>query len=359
MITFTQGNLLEARVEALVNTVNTVGVMGKGIALMFKERFDDNFRRYAAACKAGQVQTGKMFVTPVHELDGPHWIVNFPTKQHWRAPSRLEWVVEGLQDLRHFLVEQQVKSIAIPPLGAGNGGLPWAEVRAQIERALGDLDIDILVFEPTPQYQNVAKRAGVENLTPARALIAELVRRYWVLGMECSLLEIQKLAWFLEREIQRLGLPPLDLRFEAHKYGPYADRLRHLLDGLDGSYLHADKRISDADPLDVIWFDDGRKSLVQSYLQSEAKAYAPALEATAALIDGFESPFGMELLATVDWLLNCEGVAPTVPAVREGLQHWRAGGEAAARKNRLFDDRAVGIALARLVPPASAPQWAV
>jgi O-acetyl-ADP-ribose deacetylase (regulator of RNase III) len=141
MITFTQGNLLEARAEALVNTVNTVGVMGKGIALMFKERFDENFRRYAAACKAKEVQTGKMFVTPVHELDGPRWIVNFPTKQHWRAPSRMEWVVEGLQDLRRFLIEHQVKSIAIPPLGAGNGGLEWAEVREQIERALGDLGV--------------------------------------------------------------------------------------------------------------------------------------------------------------------------------------------------------------------------
>ncbi len=348
MITFTQGNLLETRVEALVNTVNTVGVMGKGIALMFKERFAENFRRYAAACKAREVQTGKMFVTPVHELDGPRWIVNFPTKQHWRSPSRLEWVQEGLQDLRRFLLEQHIQSVAIPPLGAGNGGLEWAKVREQITQTLGDLDIEILVFEPTSQYQNVAKRTGVEKLTPARALIAELVRRYWVLGMECSLLEIQKLAWFLEREIEKRGLTSLDLRFNAHKYGPYADRLRHLLEGLDGSYLHSDKRISDATPLEVIWFDDTRKDLVHRYLQSEAKAYAHALESTTALIDGFESPFGMELLATVDWLLAREGVAPTVPALREGLRHWRGGSDAAARKARLFDDRALGIALERL-----------
>lgn len=356
MITFTQGNLLEARAEVLVNTVNTVGVMGKGIALMFKERFNENFRRYAAACKAKEVQTGKMFVTPVHELDGPRWIVNFPTKQHWRAPSRMEWVVEGLQDLRRFLIEQQVKSIAIPPLGAGNGGLEWAEVREQIERVLGDLDIDILVFEPTKQYQNVAKRAGVEKLTPARALIAELVRRYWVLGMECSLLEIQKLAWFLERAIERYnsGDNPLNLQFAPNKYGPYANRLDHLLNSLDGSYLHSEKRISDADPLDVIWFDEERKAFVQTYLKSEAAAYTQALESTAALIDGFESPFGMELLATVDWLLAREGVAPNVPALREGLRHWRGGPDAAARKDRLFDDRALGIALERLTQPATA-----
>lgn len=354
MITFTQGNLLEARAEALVNTVNTVGVMGKGIALMFKERFAENFRRYATACKAKEVRTGKMFVTEVSELDGPRWIVNFPTKQHWRGDSKLEWITEGLQDLRRFLIENEVKSIAIPPLGAGNGGLNWADVRPQIEEALTGLDAEIIVFEPTQKYQNVAKRTGVEKLTPARALIAELVRRYWVLGMECSLLEIQKLAWFLECSIERVGLTPLDLRFAPNKYGPYADRLRHLLEGLDGSYLHCDKRIGDADPLDVIWFDDGRKTFVQTYLNSEAKEYAPALEATAAMIDGFESPFGMELLATVDWLLAREGVAPTVSAMREGLRHWRGGPDAAERKDRLFDDRALSIALERLAPVAVA-----
>lgn len=348
MITFTQGNLLEAKADALVNTVNTVGVMGKGIALMFKERFADNFQRYAAACKAKQVHTGQMFVTEVGELDGPHWIVNFPTKQHWRAPSQLTWIIEGLQDLRRFLVENKVKSIAIPPLGAGNGGLEWGLVREQIELALADLsDVEITVFEPTSQYQNVAKRTGVEKLTPARALIAELVRRYWILGMECSLLEIQKLAWFLEGSIERFAPDnPLDLQFVAHKYGPYANRLDHLLNNLDGSYLHCDKRISDADPLDVIWFDNGRKVFLDTYLKSEAKPYIQALEQTAALIDGFESPFGMELLASVDWLLTKESVPATIAGVREGLQRWPAG--AAERKSRLFDERAIGIALERL-----------
>lgn len=350
MIRFTQGNLLEAPVEALVNTVNTVGVMGKGIALMFKERFSENYRQYAAACKAGTVRTGKMFVTEPAELNGPRWVVNFPTKDHWRSPSRIEWITTGLQDLRQFLIESEVKSVAIPPLGAGNGGLDWAAVRAEIESALGGLDIDVLVFEPTSKYQNVAKRAGVEKLTPARALIAELVRRYWVLGMECSLLEIQKLAWFLERAIDRFGPGenPLDLQFVAHRYGPFASRLSHLLNNLDGSYLHCEKRISDADPFDVIWFDDERKDFLQAYLRSEAKDYARALEVTVSLIDGFESPYGIELLATVDWLLSRENVAPTVPAIREGLKKWSGGSASAARKDRLFDDKVIRIALDRL-----------
>jgi hypothetical protein len=200
----------------------------------------------------------------------------------------------------------------------------------------------------------VAKRSGVQKLTPPRALVAELIRRYWVLGMECSLLEIQKLAWFLERSIERTpGLKPLDLRFEPHKFGPYADRLRHLLEGLDGSYLHCDKRISDAGPFDVIWFDDEQKALVQTYIKTEAKPYLQALEETAKLIDGFESPFGMELLATVDWLLVKERVEPTTEAVRKGIHRWSGGPQAAERKNRLFNDRSIGIALHRLTQPAA------
>lgn len=355
MITFTHGNLLEAPVEALVNTVNTVGVIGKGIALMFKERFDYNYQRYSAACKAKQVHTGKMFVTEVRELTGARWIVNFPTKQHWRADSRIEWIVEGLHDLRLFIIENQVKSIAIPPLGAGNGGLEWSLVREQIEKLLGDLDIEIFVFEPSQKYQNVAKREGVQKLTPARALIAELVRRYWVLGMECSLLEIQKLAWFMERSIEQFNPKdnPLKLKFKAHIYGPYAQNLTHLLNSLDGSYLHCEKRIADADKLDVIWFEENTKTLVQSYINTEAKTYLNALRYTEALIDGFESPYGMELLATIDWLLFKDKVKPDVVSIRHGLKNWAGGAEAGERKNRLFDDRAINIALERLTSPPS------
>jgi O-acetyl-ADP-ribose deacetylase (regulator of RNase III) len=149
MINYTQGNLLEANAEALVNTVNTMGVMGKGIALMFKVRFPQNMREYVAACKSKQVQTGKMFITETHEPMGPRWVVNFPTKQHWRNPSKLEWITTGLQDLKAFILANNVRSIAIPPLGAGNGGLDWSVVRKEIEKALRDLeDVNVLVYEP-------------------------------------------------------------------------------------------------------------------------------------------------------------------------------------------------------------------
>lgn len=169
MISYTQGNLLDAHVEALVNTVNTVGVMGKGIALMFKDRFGRNFDLYAVACKAKRVKVGEMFVTETGEFEGPRWIINFPTKEHWKGSSRLEWVEAGLQDLKRVLRERQIKSVAIPPLGAGNGGLDWPAVKSRIQAALGDVeDVEILVYEPTDKYQNVAKRGGGSRSSPRR-----------------------------------------------------------------------------------------------------------------------------------------------------------------------------------------------
>jgi O-acetyl-ADP-ribose deacetylase (regulator of RNase III) len=349
MIEFTRGNLLEAKADALVNTVNTVGVMGKGVALMFKEAFPDNFKAYEAACKQKAVSVGKMFVT--ERLLSPKWIINFPTKEHWRGDSKLEWIDAGLDDLKKVIVEKGIKSIAIPPLGSGNGGLKWADVRPRIEATLGSLkDVTVFVYEPSDQYQNVAKRSGVEKLTPARALVAELVRRYWILGIECSLLEIQKLAYFLERSIEALKIAnPLDLRFQADKYGPYAPRLTHLLDGLDGSYLHCGKRIGDASPFDVIWFEDSKRDKVAAYLGSgDAKAYLPALENTAKLIDGFESPLGVELLSTVDWLVQKDGIKLEREAVKEGLKTWTGGEKSSERKLKLFEDRLIDLALERL-----------
>ena len=353
MITFRNGNLLASDAEALVNTVNTMGIMGKGIALMFKDAFPDNFRRYEAACKAGDVRLGRMFVTERKDLIGPRWIINFPTKSNWRFPSRIDWIREGLVDLKRVIVESNIRSIAVPPLGSGNGGLEWSKVRGEIVEALGALnDVTIIVFEPTSQYQNISKRAGVQKLTPARALISELVRRYSILGIDCTILEVQKLAYFLERNIAKSLPNPLDLQFQANRYGPYAPRLGHLLNSLDGSYLHCDKRIGDAAPLDVVRFDDSKKEKVAAYLTSpDAAIFRPALEATSDLIDGFESPLGMELLATVDWLMCRNNIDPNVAAMRQALRNWTAGGPGASeRKLRLFDERLIDLALQRLGP---------
>lgn len=352
MIRYTRGNLLEADAEAFVNTVNTVGVMGKGIALMFKDAFPENMRAYARACRRHEVETGKMFVTERAGLAGPRWIINFPTKKHWRYPSKMQWIADGLDDLKRVIADRRIRSIALPPLGSGSGKLDWSDVKLTIEGALGDLDeVEVIVFEPTSRYRNVSKRRGVQRLTPPRALVADLVRRYWITGTACSMLEIQKLAWFLERMVETRDLPPvLEFRFKANIYGPYSDRLRHLLDTLDGSYLRCSRRIADASPTDVIWFDDGRRERVGLYLKTEGKQYLDALDATSSLISGFESPLGMELLSTVDWLIAREQCEPTVADLKRGLGAWSGGADpsAARRKLDLFDDRLLSIALDRL-----------
>ena len=351
MVTYTQGNLLEADVDAVVNTVNTVGIMGKGIALMFKEQFPRNFEAYARACDEGEVRTGKMFVTENKELFGPRWIINFPTKTHWRVKTKIEWVEDGLKDLVRVIREKGINSIAIPPLGCGNGGLDWRDVRPLIESALAELEgVNAIVYEPTSKYQNVAKRTGVEKLTPARALVAEMVRRYSLLGIECSILEVQKLGWFLERSVKRFGgSDALKFRFQANKYGPYSHNLTKLLDSLDGSYLRCDKRLADADPLDLIWFNDAKYDRVQAYLNSgEGKQFSSVLEWASATIDGFESPLGMELLATVDWMMQHDDIEPTVEGVMEGLKDWAGGEVAGQRKLKIFDRRLVAIALGQL-----------
>jgi O-acetyl-ADP-ribose deacetylase (regulator of RNase III) len=356
MIKYIHGNLLESPTSALVNTVNEVGVMGKGIALMFSEAFPENTKAYIEACRVKKVHVGHMFVTENKGLVQPRWIINFPTKKHWRGDSRIEWIRDGLADLRRVIKERGINSIALPPLGCGNGGLEWSSVRGEIEAVLGKLDdVEILVFEPTRTYQNVSKKEGLEKLTPARALIAELCRRYAVLGLECTNLEIQKLAWFLQSTILAMGLnDPLDLRFSPNKYGPYAERLRHLLDGLDGSYLHSEKRLSDAGPFDLIWFNDERRAKIDEYLHGEkARMYLSPLEATARLIDGYESPLGMELLSTVDWLVQHAGYSADLASIRKGIAKWPGGGNVVSRKQNIFDDRMIMLALNRLTKAPS------
>lgn len=349
MLEYTKGNLLDASTEALVNTVNEVGVMGKGIALMFKERFPMASKEYMRAGKAGEVHVGKVFVTASEELF-PKWIIHFPTKKHWRHPSKIEWIQDGLKDLARVVKDLDIKSIAVPPLGCGNGGLDWRDVRPLVEEAFAAMSgVDATIFEPTADYQNQPKRSGVQELTPARALVAEVVRRYAALSLDCTLLEVHKLAYFLQKAVVALGgSDPLELRFSANRYGPYADRLRHLLNALDGSYLHSPKRISDASPLDQIRFESSRQEAVSLFIEDRAAEYVPALNATTELIDGFESPLGLELLATVDWLVDEQGIDRNLEAVRDGLSTWPGGSGAAERKMEIFDDRLIELALVRL-----------
>jgi transposase len=259
--------------------------------------------------------------------------------------------VKAGEKVRQVIGKRQIRSIALPPLGCGNGGLDWATVRPEIENALGTLpQVDVWIYEPTEKYQNVTKRSGVLKLTPARVLVAEMVRRYSVFGIECTYLEVQKVGWFLERSIQSLKVAdPLNLRFAADKYGPYSDRLRHLLNDLDGSYLHCNKRLSDAGPSDTIWFDEERRPYIDLYLKQEsALPLRRVLDRAEEITEGFQSPLGLELLATLDRLIVREKCPPSREGLRAGLARWPAGPAAAQRKQKLFTDRLLDLGLSQL-----------
>jgi O-acetyl-ADP-ribose deacetylase (regulator of RNase III) len=234
MIETASGNLLRAPVDALVNTVNCVGVMGKGIALQFKQAYPAMFEAYAKAAKGKAIVPGRMFVYETGSLVGPRLVINFPTKRHWKGNSRLEDIDAGLVDLVRVIEAREIRSIAIPPLGAGNGGLDWLVVRPRIAAALESLpDVRVLLFEPRGEPVAEERVTGTERppLTVARALFLRLMDLYGIPDYAMTLLEVQKLAYFLQ-----VAGEPLRLRFERAPYGPYADNLNQVLRRLEGHY---------------------------------------------------------------------------------------------------------------------------
>jgi len=303
MITYKTGNLLEAPVEALVNTVNTVGVMGKGIALQFKNAFPDNFKAYRDAVKSGSFQLGKVLVVPVNSIGKVRYIINFPTKDHWRYPSKIEWVESGLKDLRTKIRENHIKSIALPPLGCGNGGLDWEQVRPMIEKEMSDLDMEVLVYEPSAEIQELLKkeeRPSAARLTPVRAMLLQLLYNYRALGEFTSEFAAEKLSYFL----QRFGEKQLKLDFQKGIYGPYSGKIRHILYTVNGYYLKGYEQ-KDAKPFEPLEMMVDKAPEIQLYIKNElSNEERDRLRKVADLINGFESPYGLELLATVDFLIQ-------------------------------------------------------
>lgn len=307
MIEHTAGDLLAADAEALVSTVNCVGFMGRGIALQFKKAWPENFKAYAAACHRQEVQPGRMFVFETGRLTNPRFIINFPTKRHWRGRSRIEDIDAGLESLKVEILQRGIRSIAIPPLGAGLGGLDWSEVRTHIERALADLDeTRVILFEPHgPQAvaQNVRK-GRAPAMTPGQAALVGLMDRYLagLLDPFVSLLEVHKLMYFMQEAGE-----PLRLRFAKGPFGPYAENLRHVLHAIEGYYVSGYGTGGDAPdkPLELV---PGAVQDAQAKLREQPDSLA-RFERVSRLVAGFESPFGLELLATGHWILRKEDPA--------------------------------------------------
>jgi O-acetyl-ADP-ribose deacetylase (regulator of RNase III) len=303
MIELTRGNLLEAPVEALVNTVNTAGIMGKGIALQFKQAYPPMFRDYERACKAGEVQLGKVRVFDLGGLvGGPRWIINFPTKGHWRAGSRMADIETGLRDLVATLKRLHIRSIAVPPLGCGNGGLDWNDVRPRIESAFAELpEVRVLVFPPggAPAASTMPNRTERPKMTMGQAALSALMDRYLkgLLDPFVSLLEIHKLMYFLQAAGQ-----PLRLQYEAKAFGPYAKNLRQVLIRLERHYTQGYGGGKD-NPTKTIELLPGAVEEAEVFLKGD-EIIRQRMNRMAELIEGFEDPYGLELLSSVHWVMR-------------------------------------------------------
>ncbi len=336
MIEFTSGDILKDDVDAIVNTVNCVGIMGRGIALQFKNAWPENFKAYEAACKREEVQPGRMFVYEVGQLTTPRYIINFPTKRHWRGKSRIEDIESGLKALVSEIRQRGIRSIAIPPLGSGLGGLDWNDVRPRIEAAMRELpDVRVRIFEPkgAPASDVMHHSREVPTMTAGRAALVELMGRYirGLLDPTITLLEVHKLMYFMQEAGE-----PLRLKYVKAPYGPYAENLRHVLRAIEGHLVagYADGGDAPDKPLTLV---PGAVDDANAFLEANALT-RERFDRVGRLVEGFETPFGLELLATVHWVARHESPGRTPAEVVERTYAWND-------RKRQFTPRQIGIAL--------------
>ncbi|QND68666.1 macro domain-containing protein [Mesorhizobium loti] len=335
MIEFRTGDILRADAEALVNTVNCVGIMGRGIALQFKNDFPENFKAYEAACVREEVQPGKMFVFETRTLTNPKFIINFPTKRHWRGKSRMEDIDSGLKALVEEIRKRGIHSIAIPPLGSGLGGLKWSDVRPRIEDALrGISDLNVIVYEPTSAPVTTKSRE-VPNMTAGRAALVVLMHRYLggLMDPFVTLLEVHKLMYFMQEAGE-----PLRLQYTKAPYGPYAENLRHVLRSVEGHLVSGYADGGDA-PDKQIELVPGAVKDAEAFLAEQRETVA-RFDRVGELVEGFETPFGLELLATVHWVVRNEKAGSAEDATAK-VHTW-------SERKKHFSRRQIGIAFETL-----------
>lgn len=338
MIRSATGNLLQTDAEALVNTVNCDGFMGKGIALQFKQAWPENFDAYAKACRAKEVRPGHMFVWESGRMVNPRYIINFPTKRHWREKSHLEDIRNGLRALVEDVRRLGIRSIAVPPLGCGNGGLDWREVRPLIEAAFAELpDTQVHLFSPVgaPEAKTMPVNTRKPAMTISRALFIRAMHQYEALSYRLTLLEIQKLMYFLQEAGE-----PLKLRFQAGLYGPYAANLNKVLEKMEGHLIRG--------------YGDSQKPDTEIELLPDAVKEADLflkdhpiprerVSKVSNLIQGFETPYGMELLSSVHWVCtHQEPKATTHEKAIELVHRWND------RKQKMLRAEHIRVAYQRL-----------
>ena len=336
MIEYKNGDILREDVEAIVNTVNCVGIMGRGLALQFKNKFPQNFKEYQLACKNKEVQLGKMFVHQTGQLINPKYIINFPTKGHWKQNSKIEDISNGLDDLITIIEKYSIKSIAIPPLGSGLGGLDWKMVKKLIEEKLKNINCTVILFEPLEQKIEKSITKEIPKMTAGRAALIGLMDRYLKGLMDpfISLIEVHKLMYFMQESGEELRL-----KYKKAQFGPYADNLRHVLNTIEGHFISGYEDGGDA-PTKQLKLIPKAVEDAKNYLTNKKNTNENFVK-VAKLVDGFETPFGLELLSTVHWVVKNEN-ASNLEEVISKIYNWN-------ERKKQFSRKQIQIALDTLV----------
>ena len=336
MIEYKNGDILREDVEAIVNTVNCVGIMGRGLALQFKNKFPQNFKEYQLACTNKEVQLGKMFVHQTGQLINPKYIINFPTKGHWKQNSKIEDISNGLDDLITIIEKYSIKSIAIPPLGSGLGGLDWKMVKKLIEEKLKNINCTVILFEPLEQKIEKSITKEIPKMTAGRAALIGLMDRYLQGLMDpfISLIEVHKLMYFMQESGEELRL-----KYKKAQFGPYADNLRHVLNTIEGHFISGYEDGGDA-PTKQLKLIPKAVEDAKNYLTNKKNTNENFVK-VAKLVDGFETPFGLELLSTVHWVVKNEN-ASNLEEVISKIYNWN-------ERKKQFSKKQIQIALDTLL----------
>lgn len=337
MLSYTTGNILESKAEALVNTVNTQGIMGKGIALQFRKAFPYNFKIYKDACKEGKLVPGKLLIVKDQDLlGGQKWIINFPTKTSWKKTSEYEYIEKGLEELVRQLPKLNISSIALPPLGSGNGGLDWNKVKLMISEKLSGIAQEVIVYEPNAIIEESMKKERVK-LTEARAMLLYILYQLQRGGEFVSEFSSEKVCYFL----QRFGAKEyLKLDFKQNFYGPYSGKVRHVINYLNGSYIMGYSSM-DKKPFETLQLIQDGEETVKEYLEDKPELIK-IISDTEKFLDGFYSDFALELLSSIDYIKQRDNTYD-LDKIKVALSEW------SERKRTMFsNDKFIVIALNHL-----------
>jgi len=353
MVKVLMGDILKSKAQTLVNTVNCVGIMGKGIALKFKEQFPDMFNDYVARCNRNEVRLGKPYL---YKRLTPPWILNFPTKGHWRSVSRIEDIVKGLKYLLQHYKEWGITSLAVPPLGCGQGQLEWKIVGPTLYRYLSQLDIPVELYAPhgTPHEElqpefldqepidNLSEKVKPrpERVKPAWVALVEVLSRleqepyHWPVGRTT----FQKIAYIATQE----GLPT-GLHYQKSSFGPFSPELKGIITRLVNNGLIREEQLGQMFAVKVgPTFADARKAYLNEMAQWES-----IIEKTTDLFMRMQTRQS-EVVATVlfaaNTLANRKKEQPSETEVLTEVMQWKQ------RRRPKLDDKEVAYTIRNLAP---------